>query len=43
VMFVIVDLRIPYRGLFGIPSTAMREALSDMNAQDVPDTAPLRP
>ena len=31
VMFVIVDLDTPYGGFFGIPSTAMREALADMS------------
>jgi hypothetical protein len=31
VMFVIVDLDEPYSGFFNIPSTAMREALADMN------------
>ncbi|MBN9444364.1 hypothetical protein [Bosea sp. (in: a-proteobacteria)] len=30
VMFVIVDLAEPYRGLFGIRSVAMRQALADM-------------
>lgn len=30
VMFVIVDLALPYGGLFGIPSTSMRNALIDM-------------
>jgi hypothetical protein len=30
VMFVIFDLNIPYGGLFGIPSTSMRNALADM-------------
>jgi hypothetical protein len=30
-MFVIVDLSLPYRGLFGITSAAMREALVDMS------------
>jgi len=30
VMFVILDLDLPYGGLFGIPSTSMRLALSDM-------------
>jgi hypothetical protein len=30
VMFVILDLDLPYGGLFGIPSTAMRLALADM-------------
>ena len=29
-MFVIIDLDLPYGGLFGIPSTPMREALADM-------------
>jgi hypothetical protein len=29
-VFVILDLDEPYGGLFGIPSTAMREALADM-------------
>jgi hypothetical protein len=31
VMFAIVDLEIPYEGVFGITSTAMRDALADMN------------
>lgn len=31
VMFVIVDLAIPYGGVFGITSAAMREALVDMS------------
>jgi hypothetical protein len=30
VMFVIFDLDLPYGGLFGIPSTSMRNALADM-------------
>jgi hypothetical protein len=30
VMFVILDLDLPYGGLFGIPSTSMRLALTDM-------------
>lgn len=30
IMFVIVDLSLPYQGVFHIPSTAMREALADM-------------
>ena len=30
VMFVIVDLDLPYGGVFGIPSTSMRNALADM-------------
>ena len=30
VMFVLLDLDLPYGGLFGIPSTSMRLALSDM-------------
>jgi hypothetical protein len=30
VMFVILDLDLPYGGLFGIPSTSMRLALADM-------------
>lgn len=30
VMFVIVDLSVPYGGIFGIRSTAMRDALADM-------------
>lgn len=30
IMFVIVDLGLPYQGVFHIPSTAMREALADM-------------
>jgi hypothetical protein len=29
-MFVILDMDIPYGGMFGIPSTSMRNALSDM-------------
>ena len=29
-MFVIADLDLPYGGFFGIPSTAMRDALADM-------------
>jgi hypothetical protein len=29
-VFVILDLDLPYGGLFGIPSTSMRNALSDM-------------
>jgi hypothetical protein len=29
-VFVILDMDIPYGGLFGIPSTAMRNALADM-------------
>ncbi|CAM5765516.1 hypothetical protein LMIY3S_01509 [Labrys miyagiensis] len=32
-MFVIADLDLPYGGLFGIPSTAMRNALADMLRQ----------
>jgi hypothetical protein len=32
-MFVILDLDMPYGGLFGIPSDAMRNALADMMAQ----------
>ncbi|MDH7796727.1 MULTISPECIES: hypothetical protein [unclassified Beijerinckia] len=31
VMFVIVDLDVPYGGFFGIQSTAMRNALADMS------------
>lgn len=31
VMFVIVDLNMPYGGIFGIRSTAMRAALADMS------------
>jgi hypothetical protein len=31
VMFVVVDLELPYSGLFGIPSSAMRDALVDMS------------
>lgn len=31
VMFAIVDLEIPYGGMFGITSAAMRDALVDMN------------
>lgn len=31
VMFVIVDLALPYQGLFGIGSLSMREALADMS------------
>ena len=30
VVFVILDLDLPYDGLFGIPSTAMRQAFADM-------------
>ncbi len=30
VMFVIVDLTLPYQGVFHIPSAAMRDALADM-------------
>lgn len=30
IMFVIVDLSLPYQGVFHVPSTAMREALADM-------------
>ncbi len=33
VMFVILDLDLPYGGLFGISSTSMRNALADMLAQ----------
>jgi hypothetical protein len=33
VMFVILDLDLPYGGLFGIPSTSMRLALTDMLRQ----------
>ncbi len=29
-MFVILDMDVPYGGLFGIPSASMRDALSDM-------------
>ena len=29
-MYVILDLDLPYGGLFGIPSTSMRHALADM-------------
>jgi hypothetical protein len=29
-VFVIIDLDLPYGGLFGIPSTSMRNALADM-------------
>ncbi len=29
-IFVVLDLDLPYGGLFGIPSTSMREALADM-------------
>ncbi len=32
VMFVIVDLDLPYRGLFSISSASMREALKDMES-----------
>jgi hypothetical protein len=32
-VFVIQDLDMPYGGLFGIPSTSMRDALSDMSAR----------
>ena len=28
--FVILDLDLPYGGLFGIPSTSMRQAFADM-------------
>jgi hypothetical protein len=31
IMFVIVDLGLPYEGVFHIPSTAMRNALADMS------------
>ncbi len=31
VMFVIIDLNIPYGGMFGITSSAMRDALADMS------------
>ncbi len=31
VMFVIVDLDLPYRGIFSISSSSMRDALADMN------------
>ena len=31
VMFVIVDLNFPYGGIFGIKSSAMRDALADMS------------
>ncbi len=31
-VFVIQDLDMPYGGLFGIPSTSMRQALADMRA-----------
>ena len=31
-VFVIQDLDMPYGGLFGIPSTSMRNALADMKA-----------
>ncbi|MGX1790060.1 bestrophin-like domain [Bosea sp. NPDC055332] len=30
IMFVIVDLGLPYQGVFHVPSAAMREALADM-------------
>jgi hypothetical protein len=30
IMFVIVDLSLPYQGVFHVPSAAMREALADM-------------
>ena len=29
-VFVILDMDEPYGGLFGVPSTAMRNALADM-------------
>ena len=29
-VFVIIDLDLPYGGLFSIPSTSMRDALADM-------------
>jgi hypothetical protein len=29
-MFVILDMDLPYGGMFGIPSTSMRNALADM-------------
>ena len=29
-VFVILDLDEPYGGIFGVPSTAMRNALADM-------------
>ena len=29
-IFVILDMDLPYGGLFGIPSTSMRNALADM-------------
>ena len=32
-VFVIQDLDMPYGGLFGIPSTSMRDALADMSAR----------
>ena len=32
-MFVILDLDMPYGGMFGIPSDAMRHALADMTAR----------
>jgi hypothetical protein len=32
-MFVILDLDMPYGGLFGIPSDSMRRALADMMAR----------
>ncbi|MFC0220306.1 hypothetical protein ACFFJ7_18130 [Pseudochelatococcus lubricantis] len=32
-MFVIIDLHFPYRGVFGISSTPMRDALADMLRQ----------
>jgi hypothetical protein len=31
IMFVIVDLSLPYKGVFHVPSAAMREALADMS------------
>lgn len=31
VMFVIIDLNLPYGGIFGISSSAMRDALADMS------------
>jgi hypothetical protein len=33
-VFVILDMDEPYGGLFGVPSTAMRNALTDMMRPD---------
>lgn len=35
VMFVIIDLKIPYGGFFGISSASMRDALADMNRDGI--------